>query len=90
MARPTGPHGGAQAPSRVASAASRRPPTSRLSVGTRPAVRLRELLKAFASLAGAVVTIDALHTQHDTAQVVLSRQADYLMTVKSSMPTLYQ
>jgi predicted transposase YbfD/YdcC len=48
------------------------------------------LLKAFASLAGAVVTIDALHTQHDTAQVVLSRQADYLMTVKGSMPTLYQ
>ena len=30
-----------------------------------PAVR--ELLKAFASLAGAVITIDALHTQSDTA-----------------------
>jgi hypothetical protein len=29
-----------------------------------PAVR--ELLKAFASLAGVVLTIDALHTQHDT------------------------
>jgi hypothetical protein len=42
-----------------------------------PAVR--ELLKAFADPAGAVITIDALHTQHDTAQVILSRQADYVM-----------
>ncbi len=33
-----------------------------------PAVR--DLLKAFASLAGAVITIDALHTQHDTAQAI--------------------
>src|SRR5580698_6254265 len=44
-----------------------------------PAVR--ELLKAFASLAGAVITIDALHTQSDTAQVIIGRQADYVMTV---------
>ena len=35
-----------------------------------PAVR--DLLKAFASLAGAVITIDALHTQSDTAQVILA------------------
>jgi predicted transposase YbfD/YdcC len=53
-----------------------------------PAVR--ELLKAFASLAGAVITIDALHTQSDTAQVITGRQADYVMTVKGNMPTLYQ
>jgi predicted transposase YbfD/YdcC len=53
-----------------------------------PAVR--DLLKAFADLAGAVVTIDALHTQHDTAQVILARQADYVMTVKGNMPTLYK
>jgi predicted transposase YbfD/YdcC len=53
-----------------------------------PAVR--DLLKAFADLAGAVITIDALHTQHDTAQVILSRQADYVMTVKGNMPTLYR
>jgi hypothetical protein len=45
-----------------------------------PAVR--ELLKAFADLAGAVVTIDAMHTQHDTAQVILGRGADYVMTVE--------
>jgi hypothetical protein len=33
-----------------------------------PAVR--DLLKAFTDLAGAIITIDALHTQHDTAQVI--------------------
>jgi predicted transposase YbfD/YdcC len=53
-----------------------------------PAVR--ELLKAFASLAGAVVTIDAMHTQSDTAQVILGRGAAYVMTVKGNMPTLYR
>jgi predicted transposase YbfD/YdcC len=53
-----------------------------------PAVR--ELLKAFTSLAGAVITIDALHTQSDTAQVITGRQADYVMTVKGNMPTLYK
>ena len=53
-----------------------------------PAVR--ELLKAFASLASAVITIDALHTQSDTAQVITGRKADYVMTVKGNMPTLYQ
>ena len=50
-----------------------------------PAVR--ELLKAFTDLAGAVFTIDAMHTQHDTAQAILSRGADYVMTVKANMPT---
>ena len=53
-----------------------------------PAVR--ELLKAFADLAGAVITIDALHTQHDTAQAILARKADYVMTVKGNMPTLFR
>ena len=53
-----------------------------------PAVR--DLLKAFASLAGAVITIDALHTQDDTAQAITARGADYVMTVKGNMPTLYR
>src|SRR6185437_980340 len=53
-----------------------------------PAVR--ELVRAFADLAGAVLTIDAMHTQHDTAQVILGRGADYVMTVKANMPTLYR
>src|ERR1700691_2539898 len=49
---------------------------------------VRDLLNAFASLAGAVITIDALHTQSDTAQVITGRGADYVMTVKGNMPTL--
>ena len=53
-----------------------------------PAVR--DLLKAFTGLAGAVFTIGAMHTQHDTAQVILGRGADYVMTVKANMPTLYK
>jgi predicted transposase YbfD/YdcC len=51
---------------------------------------MRELLKAFAGLAGAVITIDAMHTQHDTAQVILGRGADYVMTVTGNTPTLYR
>jgi predicted transposase YbfD/YdcC len=53
-----------------------------------PAVR--DLLKAFTDLAGAVITIDALHTQSDTAQVITGMGADYVMTVKGNMPTLYK
>jgi predicted transposase YbfD/YdcC len=29
-----------------------------------------------------------MHTQHDTAQLILARHADYVMTVKASMPAL--
>jgi DDE family transposase len=39
-----------------------------------PAVR--ELLRAFASLASAVITFDAMHIQHDTAQVITGRGTD--------------
>jgi predicted transposase YbfD/YdcC len=53
-----------------------------------PAVRA--LLTAFADLAGAILTIDAMHTQHDTAKAILARQADYVMTVKANMPTLHR
>jgi predicted transposase YbfD/YdcC len=52
-----------------------------------PAVR--NLLAAFADLAGAVITIDAMHTQTDTAKLVIARGANYVMTVKANMPTLY-
>jgi hypothetical protein len=51
---------------------------------------VRELLKAFADLADAVLTTVAMHTQHDTAQVIPDRGADYVMTVKASMPGLYE
>ena len=46
--------------------------------------------EAFADLAGAVITLDAMHAQHDTAKAILSRGADYVMTVKANMPTLYR
>jgi len=31
-----------------------------------------------------------MHTQHDTAQVILGRGAGYVMTVKANMPALYR
>lgn len=52
-----------------------------------PAVR--DLLTAFTDLAGAVITMDAMHTQTDTAELVIARGAHYVMTVKANMPTLY-
>ena len=51
-----------------------------------PAVQ--DLLKAFADLAGTLITIDAIHTQSETALVIPGRRADYLITVKGNMPTL--
>ena len=37
---------------------------------------------------GAVVTVDALHCQKDTAKTVVDKKADYLMVVKGNQPTL--
>jgi hypothetical protein len=51
---------------------------------------VRDLLKAFTDLGGAVITIDAMHTQSDTAQVITGQGADYVRTVKANMPTLYR
>jgi predicted transposase YbfD/YdcC len=52
-----------------------------------PAVRkLLELL----DLEGAVVTVDALHCQKETAQTIRARNADYVLSVKANQPTLYQ
>ncbi|MGX1915571.1 ISAs1 family transposase [Streptomyces phaeochromogenes] len=48
----------------------------------------RDLL-AVVDLTGAVVTMDALHTQHDTAAVVTSAGADYVLTVKANQKALY-
>src|SRR5580693_10580571 len=31
-----------------------------------------------------------MHTQRDTAQAILARDADYVMTVKANMPSLYR
>lgn len=53
-----------------------------------PAVR--DLLASFdaTDLAGAVITVDAMHTQNDTAQVIVDAGADYVFTVKANQPRL--
>lgn len=50
--------------------------------------KLPELL-APVPLQGAVVTADALHTQHETARYLIEdKHADYLFVVKENQPSL--
>jgi predicted transposase YbfD/YdcC len=51
-----------------------------------PAVRT--LLAGF-DLDGVVVTVDAMHTQSDTAQLIVEAGGDYVFTVKNNQPKLY-
>jgi predicted transposase YbfD/YdcC len=51
-----------------------------------PAVRT--LLAGF-DLTGVVVTVDAMHTQTDTAKLIIEAGGDYVFTVKGNQPTLY-
>jgi predicted transposase YbfD/YdcC len=52
--------------------------------------KLPELLDPL-PLQGAIVTADAMHTQHATARyLVEAKQADYLFIVKDNQPTLRQ
>lgn len=46
--------------------------------------KLLELLE----LRGAVVTLDAMHCQKETARAIRARGADYVLTVKGNQPTL--
>lgn len=41
-------------------------------------------------LDGVVVTLDAMHTQTDTATAITGAGGDYVLTVKANMPTLHQ
>jgi predicted transposase YbfD/YdcC len=41
-------------------------------------------------LDGVVVTLDAMHTQTDTATTILKAGGDYVFTVKANMPTLHK
>ena len=52
-----------------------------------PAVR--DLLACF-DLTGAVVTVDAMHTQTDTATAITEAGGDYVFTVKGNTPTLHR
>lgn len=47
--------------------------------------KLLELLE----LTGAVVTLDAMHCQKETAAAIRRQGADYILTVKKNQPTLY-
>lgn len=49
---------------------------------------IRTLLATF-DLAGVVVTVDAMHTQTDTAQLITAAGADYLFTRKNNQRHLY-
>lgn len=53
-----------------------------------PAVR--DLLATFdpADLRGCVITLDAMHTQTDTATTITATGADYVLTVKANQPSL--
>ena len=47
------------------------------------------LLLQLLELAGATVTMDAMHCQVETAQAILDRDADYVLSAKDNQPTLY-
>jgi predicted transposase YbfD/YdcC len=53
-----------------------------------PAVR--DLLASFdaTDLCGCVITVDAMHTQDETAKTITDAGADYVFTVKANRPTL--
>ena len=60
----------------------------RIPDDTNEITQVRELLGPV-DLAGAVVTADAAHAQHDTAEYIAGdREADYLLTVKGNQPGL--
>ncbi|MDR2252956.1 MAG: ISAs1 family transposase [Bifidobacteriaceae bacterium] len=50
--------------------------------------KVKDLLDQIGDVSGVVFTLDALHTQDKTAELIVSRGADYLFTVKASQPGL--
>lgn len=51
--------------------------------------QVEELIGKFPDMPGRpVATLDAIHTQHDTADVIVKAGLDYMMTVKGNQPTL--
>ncbi len=47
-------------------------------------------LLRFLELQGAVVTLDAMHCQTETANAIRAQKADYVLSVKKNQPTLYE
>jgi len=48
------------------------------------------LLLQLLELDGAIVTLDAIHCQTETAQAIIDAEADYILSVKANQPTLYK
>src|SRR5215469_3758330 len=60
----------------------------RIPDDTNEITQVRELLDPV-GLSGAVVTADAAHAQHDTAEYIAGeREGDYLLQVKGNQPSL--
>ncbi len=54
-----------------------------------PAVRTLLATFDLASDGGVVVTVDAMHTQTDTAELITAAGGDYVFTLKANQPKLY-
>jgi predicted transposase YbfD/YdcC len=54
-----------------------------------PTVRTLLATLDLAAGGGAVVTVDAMHTQTDTATAIVAAGGDYVFTVKGNQPSLY-
>ena len=64
-------------------------PVSSAKSGAENEIPAARRLLARLALAGRLVSLDAMHTQHQTAaQVVLEAGADYLLTLKDNQPTM--
>jgi predicted transposase YbfD/YdcC len=61
-----------------------------VSVGpkTNEIPKATDLLDQIGDVAGMVLTLDALHTQDNTARMICERGADYVLTVKRNQPGL--
>lgn len=64
----------------------------KVSAKTNEIPAVRDLLAGFdaADLHGCVITVDAMHSQDDTAEAILKAGADYVFTVKANRPTLFK
>jgi len=64
-------------------------PLSSASTGAENEIPAVRRLLSRTELAGRLVSLDAMHTQHQTAaQIVLEAGADFLLTLKDNQPTL--
>ena len=66
-------------------------PVSSAKSGAENEIPAARRLLSRLELAGRLVSLDAMHTQHQTAtQVVVEAGADYLLTLKDNQPTMLQ